>query len=122
MDVMENVTSGPPPTLHGSVLASLSKFKSLLAALDKTAEGVLRPQNIEKTQIWEGYGRLKLWAEESNAISPPEELGSLDQLLDSNDKIHEAILDIFTQLQNMLQMGASSADAGFIKSSTDFAP
>jgi hypothetical protein len=110
MEIMENMTSGPQSTIHGSVLASLSTFGNLLAALDNTPEGITKPQSIEKTQIWEEYGRLKLWAEESNASSAPEEIRSLDQLLTSNDKIREALLDIFTQLQNLLHMGILFVD------------
>ncbi|KAF7530904.1 hypothetical protein G7054_g9402 [Neopestalotiopsis clavispora] len=78
--------------------------------MDRNANNSSRPANNERTQIWELYSRLRLWAEESNANSLPEEQQSLDELLGSTHDVRKALFDIFIEMQNLLRMALDIAD------------
>ncbi|KAI1073614.1 hypothetical protein F5B20DRAFT_566434 [Whalleya microplaca] len=63
----------------------------------------------DRGKAWEEYGRLKVWCDENGAALPPQDKGSLENLLRHEEKLRETVLDIFKQMEMFLHLAISSS-------------
>ncbi|KAJ5773290.1 C2H2 type zinc finger domain protein [Penicillium paradoxum] len=104
--------SGPP--LSESYLECIQSFGLFVQALSEDDCRVVHLEQIQLSEILEGYGRIKIWGDQSKAELPARARGSLDDTLRHDDELRSLVQGILTRLKAILGQGKSHNSTTYI--------
>lgn len=88
--------------LYSECIDSFAKF---VLALSEPDNNVICRDEVSLPQIFEEYGRTKIWGDQSKADLPARARGSLDDVLRHDNDLRSLVSGILQRLKELLQQG-----------------
>ncbi|KAI1822191.1 hypothetical protein F4861DRAFT_410031 [Xylaria intraflava] len=107
---MADIVQADDPSLAVSYSDCINSFAKFVLTLSESDCDVIRRDEVQITQIFEEYGRIKIWADQSKADLPATARGSLDDILRHDDELKSLVRDILQRLKGLLQQAMYIAE------------
>lgn len=102
---MENIVEVNNLSLGALYSGCISSFAKFVLALNEPGCDVICRDEIRLNQVFEEYGRTKIWGDQSRANLPARARGSLDDTLRHNVDLKSLVRGILERLKALLQQG-----------------
>ena len=93
------------PSLSESYEECIQSFRTFLLVLSEKDSCVVRLKQAHLPEIWEEYGRTKIWGDQTKADLPARARGSLDDTLRHDDELKHLVQGILVRLRALLGQG-----------------
>lgn len=94
-----------PDSIYGLFARCFDSFGTLVIALSKDGCRVVHLEQVRPAQLFEEYGRLKIWGVQARADMPSQARGSLDDTLRRDDELRDLVQGILQRLDAVLGRG-----------------
>lgn len=102
---MAEIAQANSPSLAELYFESISSFAKFILALSEPDCDAICRNEVQLHQIFEEYGRTKIWGDQSKADLPASVRGSLDDTLRYDDDLKSLVRNILQRLKLLLQQG-----------------
>lgn len=92
-------------TISSLFVECLSSFGSLIIALSSERCRAVHLEQVLPVQMFEEYGRFKIWGDQTKAELPPLARGSLDDTLRRDTELRDLVHGILKRLRAVLSRG-----------------
>ncbi|KAI0443545.1 hypothetical protein F4803DRAFT_307094 [Xylaria telfairii] len=100
---MAEIDKGNNPSLSELYFESIGSFAKFVLALSQPDCDAICRNEVHLPQIFEQYGRTKIWGDQSKADLPASARGSLDDTLRHDDDLKSLVRSILQRLKLLLQ-------------------
>jgi hypothetical protein len=102
---MAEIAHANNPSLAELYFECINSFAKFVLALSEPDCDAICRDEVRLPQIFEEYGRTKIWGDQSKADLPARARGSLDDILRHDNDLKSLVRGILQRLKVLLQQG-----------------